>query len=70
MPYNIGFKIDSLIENPDGSFENDEWSTVTQIFKLSLPSKEVIEIIPVTSKVDCGRETLRISPDTRRKITT
>ena len=63
MPYNIGFKIDSLIENPDGSFENDaEWSTVTGTFKLSLPSKEVIEIIPVTSGGQTVVEkTLRIS---------
>tara|TARA_B100001093_G_scaffold339651_1_gene324412 strand:- start:2752 stop:4974 length:2223 start_codon:yes stop_codon:yes gene_type:complete len=50
MPYNIGFKIDSLIENSDGDYENDdEWTAVTGTFKLSLPSKEVIEIIPVSS---------------------
>lgn len=50
MPYNIGFKIDSLIENSEGDYENDDqWTDVTGTFKLSLPSKEMIEIIPVSS---------------------
>ena len=63
MPYNIGFKIDSLIENSEGEFENDgDWSAVTGTFKLTLPSKEMIEIIPVTSGGQTVVEkTLRIS---------
>ena len=50
MPYNIGFKVDSLIENSQGDYISDpEWSPITNSFGLSLPSKEVIEIIPVSS---------------------
>jgi len=63
MPYNIGFEIDALIESNDGQYTNDsEWSPVTGTFKLTLPSKEMIEIIPVTSGGQTVVEkTLRIS---------
>jgi hypothetical protein len=50
MPYNIGFKVDALIENSQGEYESDpEWSPITNSFGLSLPDKELIEIIPVSS---------------------
>lgn len=50
MPYNIGFKVDALKENTDGEYEVDqEWATITGSFRLSLPEKDMIEIIPVST---------------------
>lgn len=50
MPYNIGFKIDSVTELPDGRYqENVEFSPITGTFKLQLPDREMLEVIPITA---------------------
>lgn len=50
MPYNLGFKVDSVTENLDGTYsENIDWTPVTGTFKLNLPDREMLEITPITS---------------------
>ena len=50
MPYNIGFKIEALVEDDEGSDQIDEsWEDVTGSFKLEIDNRDMIEIIPVSS---------------------
>lgn len=51
MPYSIGFKIESMIPNPSGGYEtNNTWTPITGTFKLSLPDREMLEVIPVSTE--------------------
>lgn len=63
MPYNVGFKIESMTESIDGTFEvNPAWTPVTGTFKLSLPDREMLEVIPVSSSgATVVEQRLRIS---------
>ena len=50
MPYGVGFKIEAMTETVSGEFEvNSVWTPVTGTFKLSLPDREMLEVIPVSS---------------------